>query len=148
MKIVQTNNSNEDFVKLTSQLDAELNERYGSKQSEYDKHNKIDPIETAIVGYLNDKAIACGCFKQVDKETIEIKRMFVDAHHRRNGFSIKILTELEKWASKLGHSKALLETGKGQPEAIALYKRCGYQQIENYGPYIGFKNSICMKKSI
>ena len=96
MKIVQTNNSNEDFVKLTSQLDAELNNRYGSKQSKYDKHNKIDPIETAIVGYLNDKAIACGCFKQIDAKTVEIKRMFVDSHQRRNGFSTKVLSELEK----------------------------------------------------
>ena len=148
MKIVQTTNSNEDFIKLISQLDAELNKRYGSKQSEYDKHNKIDPIETAIIGYENDKAVACGCFKQIAVNTIEIKRMYVSPHHRRKGFSHKVLNELEKWASQLGHSKALLETGKGQPEAIALYKKYGYQTIENYGPYKGLANSICMKKLI
>ena len=148
METVHTDTSNEDFVELISDLDAELNKRYGSKQSNYDKHNKIDPIDTAIVGYLNGKAVACGCFKQIAANTIEIKRMYVDPHHRRNGFSQKVLNELEKWASKLGYLEALLETGKGQPEAIALYKKCGYQIIENYGPYKGLENSVCMKKII
>ena len=57
MKIVRTNNTNRDFVELTGELDAELNERYGSQQSEYDKHNKI---------VLNDTPVACGCIKNLD----------------------------------------------------------------------------------
>ena len=148
MKIIHTDNSHRDFVGLTSQLDAELNERYGKKQSEYDRYNIIDPIETAIIGYLNGQAVACGCFKQIDVGIVEVKRMYVDPSHRRKGFSVKILIELEKWASELGYAKAILETGKGQPEAIALYKKCGYQQIENYGPYKDLTNSICMEKLI
>ncbi|MCG8552221.1 MAG: GNAT family N-acetyltransferase [Desulfobacterales bacterium] len=97
---------------------------------------------------MNSEAVACGCFKQIAANTIEIKRMYVNPHHRRNGFSQKVLNGLERWASQLGYSKALLETGKGQPEAIALYKKCGYQTIENYGPYKGLSNSICMEKLI
>ncbi len=148
MRILRTNNTNKNFVELTSQLDAELNERYGSKQSKYDKHNKIDPIDTAIIGYLDETPIACGCFKNIDDQTIEIKRMYVQKNYRRNGLSIKILQSLEKWGFELGYSKILLETGKGQPEAIGLYKKCGYQIIENYGPYKDLENSICMEKSI
>ncbi len=148
MKIVRTNNTNKDFIKLTTQLDAELNERYGSKQSEYDKYNKIDLNETVIVGFLNDIPVTCGCFKNIDSRTVEIKRMYVQTGHRRKGLSTKILNALENWASELGYSKVVLETGKGQPEAIALYKKCGYQTIENYGPYKNLENSICMEKLI
>ncbi len=126
MKIIKTNNADKNFIELTSQLDAELNARYGSKQSEYDKHNKIDPINTAIIGYLGETPIACGCFKNIDNQTIEIKRMYVLKNYRRKGFSIKILQSLEKWGAELGYSKAVLETGKGQPEAIALYNKLGY----------------------
>ena len=61
---------------------------------------------------------------------------------------MKILISLEKWASELGYKKAILETGKGQPEAIALYQKAGYQIIENYGPYKGLDNSVCMGKNI
>ena len=148
MKIIRTNNTNKNFVELTARLDAERNERYGSKQSEYDKYNKIVLNETVIVGFLNDIPIACGCFKTVDPRTVEIKRMYVQKCHRRKGFSTKILKALENWASELGYLKAVLETGKGQPEAIALYKSCGYQTIENYGPYKNLENSICMEKLI
>jgi putative acetyltransferase len=48
----------------------------------------------------------------------------------------------------MGYSIARLETGKGQPEAIGLYEKAGYSVIENYGPYIGIENCICMKKEI
>lgn len=148
MKIVQTNNSNQDFIKLISHLDDELNSKYGSKQSEYDQHNRIDPIETVIIGYINGEAVACGCFKTINRETIEIKRMFVKQAHRRNGYSVEILKKLENLASTLGYSKSILETGKGQPDAVGLYIKCGYKLIENYGPYKGMENSVCMEKLI
>jgi putative acetyltransferase len=38
------------------------------------------------------------------------------------------------------------ETGKRQPEAIALYEKQGYQRISNYGQYIGVENSVCFEK--
>lgn len=148
MKIVRTNNSNEDFVNLTIQLDSELNERYGIEQSKYDKHNKIDPIDTVIIGYLEGIPVACGCFKNINNQTIEIKRMYVRKEYRRRGLSIKILQSLEKWGSETGYSRAVLETGKGQPEAIALYNKCGFHKIKNYGPYQNLNNSICMEKPI
>ena len=146
MKIIKTNNLNNDFIDLTKQLDAELNERYGVKQSVYDNHNLIDPIDTAIIGYFKKTPVACGCFKITNNTTIEIKRMFVQIKHRRKGFSTKILQSLEEWGSELGYSKAILETGREQPEAIALYQKFGYQIIENYGPYQGLENSVCMEK--
>jgi len=148
IKIERTNNSDKYFVKLAALLDTELKERYGIKQSEYDEYNKIDPIDTAVIGYLNETPVACGCFKEINDQTIEIKRMYVQTQHRGKGFSIRILQSLENWGSEFGYLKALLETGKGQPEAIALYKKCGYQTIENYGPYKNLENSVCMEKSI
>jgi hypothetical protein len=60
--------------------------------------------------------------------------------------SVIVLQALENWSLELGHPIAILETGKGQPEAIGLYNKSGYQVIDNYGPYIGFENSVCMKK--
>jgi GNAT superfamily N-acetyltransferase len=146
MKIVRTCNTQTDFVKLTAKLDAELNQRYGLAQSTYDKHNKIDSINTAVVAYLNEKPVACGCFKRIDSQIIEIKRMYVVDAFRRRGFSVLVLNALEKWATELGFLNAILETGKGQPEAIELYQKCGYTVIDNYGPYKDLENSVCMEK--
>lgn len=74
--------------------------------------------------------------------------MYVDPSHRRKGISSKLLSELESWAKELNFAISLLETGKGQPEAIGLYTKAGYKITENYGSYIGIENSICMKKGM
>ena len=146
MKIDRTNSKNSNFKELCFKLDDDLNHRYGKEQSKYDKHNTIEDNHTVIVGYLDETPIAIGCFKAIDRESIEIKRMYVSPTCRRKGFSTKILSALENWAKELNYSIARLETGKGQPEAIDLYKKAGYEITANYGPYIGIENSVCMKK--
>jgi putative acetyltransferase len=146
INIKRVDNNHPDFVSLTNRLDAELTKRYGTKQSAYDKHNIIDHINTSVVGYIGERPVACGCFKVFDNETVEIKRIYVVDDCRRNGLSVIILQALEKWGLELEYTNAILETGKGQPEAIGLYKKCGYQVTENYGPYKDFENSVCMKK--
>jgi len=148
MELRRTTNSDVDFKALTQALDAELSMRYGTLQKQYDTHNVIDAIETALVGYDEKTPIACGCFKVIANDTVEIKRMFVALASRRKGFSHALLTSLEQWACELGYTKAVLETGKGQPEAIALYRKCGYEVISNYGVYVGLENSVCMQKTL
>ncbi len=57
-----------------------------------------------------------------------------------------MLGELERWAQQLGYQRCVLETGKKQPEAIALYTRRGYHLIPNYGQYVGVESSVCFEK--
>ncbi|ATB70918.1 GCN5-related N-acetyltransferase [Sulfurospirillum diekertiae] len=142
----KTTNMHEDFCALTHALDLELNRRYGKEQALYDKHNVLDPIETALIGYEDNLPVACGCFKKIDDTTVEIKRMFVQPNYRRRGLSSRLLLELHAWAEECGFLYAQLETGKGQPEAIALYTKMGYAVIPNYAPYVGMENSVCMRK--
>ena len=148
MILHRINNTKAPFQALTKLLDSELNARYGNLQNTYDKHNVIAPIETVLVGFDGDEPIACGCFKNIDDTTVEIKRMFIVPKHRRKGFSSQILRELEQWAYALGYRKARLETGKSQPEAIGLYQKHGYEIIDNFEPYIGMSNSVCMQKTL
>jgi len=65
---------------------------------------------------------------------------------RGKGIASQVLAELERWAAELSYEKCLLETGKRQPEAIALYKKRGYRLIPNYGQYAGVENSVCFEK--
>jgi putative acetyltransferase len=146
MIIRRTTNTHRDFLTLIRELDTELRGIYGSLQAVYDQHNVLDPIDTAMVGYKNAEPLACGCFKAIDTKRVEIKRLYVKPEFRRQGFSSEILQALEAWALELGYAGAFLETGKGQPEAIGLYRKFGYQIIENYGPYRGMENSLCMQK--
>ncbi|MDD3224329.1 MAG: GNAT family N-acetyltransferase [Clostridium sp.] len=148
LEILHTDSKNIDFIKLTKLLDDDLNERYGELQKQYDKHNKIHNINEVVIIYKNGVAVACGAFKKQNVEYIELKRIFVAKENRGQGLSKIIVNELEKLAQIKGYKYALLETGIKQYEAINLYKNTGYQIIENYEPYIGNINSVCMKKEL
>ena len=92
--------------------------------------------------------VGCGAFKKYEDGAAEIKRMFVLPEHRGRRVAAGVLKELEDWAAEMDFRECILETGYKQPEAIALYKRSGYEVIENYGQYIGVENSVCMRKII
>ena len=144
----RTDSSDGDFKKLVVLLDEELAKRDGEEHAFYDQFNKIENIKNVIVAYTEQQPVAAGAFKEFSPEAVEIKRMFVRPAFRGRGIAFQILQELENWASGLGYSYCVLETGKKQPEAIALYKKSGYEVIPNYGQYENVSNSVCMQKRI
>lgn len=148
MQLLRTTNQDPRFTALTRQLDADLQERYGQQQEAYAAYNRLALLETAVIGMVDGQAVACGCFKPLDTHSAEIKRMYVRPEWRRRGFSEQLLVALELWARELGLTHLVLETGKGQPEALALYYKRGFVVTANYDPYIDLDNSICLAKSL
>ncbi|SDH58662.1 Acetyltransferase (GNAT) family protein [Flavobacterium omnivorum] len=147
-RIVKATSENPDFVNLIKALDESLWERYPELKSDYWGNNILELNPNVVILYIEDKAVGCGCFKKYDTNTIEIKRMFVSPEARGMGLAQTILLELEGWAHDLGYSFSVLETLYKQKEAIALYQKTGYKIVDNYEPYVGLENSICMRKSI
>jgi putative acetyltransferase len=134
------------FTELIELLNQELWERNPGRQAEYVSHNILSPETRAILITDEDKPVASGAFRNLGDSTTEIKRMFVLPEYRGKGISKLVLSELESWAKEEGLTKAVLETGHPHFEAISLYKKWGYLEIENYGPYKNLPNSICMGK--
>ncbi|MNL69026.1 Acetyltransferase (GNAT) family protein [compost metagenome] len=96
---------------------------------------------------MDGKPAGCGCYRDAGEgQTVEMKRMYVQDEKRGKGIASRVLRELEAWAKEAGKERAILETGLGQPEAIALYKKCGYRQIDRYEPYTDREDSVCMAK--
>lgn len=148
MTILRTTSENLDFQKLVKQLDAYLAVMDGDEHAFYHQYNKIDLLKNCAVIFDNEEAVACGAIKELDSNSMEVKRMFTLPEKRGKGLASAILKELESWAKELGYKKTILETGKRQTEAVALYSKCGYQVIPNYGQYIGIDNSICFEKEL
>ena len=144
--ILRTNSSNDDFKALVAALDAELAERDGEDHAFYDQFNQIDMIKYALVLYDEKIAVACGAIKKVEENAMEVKRMYTLPDYRGRGLASRLLFELENWSREMGYAKCVLETGKRQPEAIALYKKNGYLVIPNYGQYREVENSVCFEK--
>jgi len=148
MQIQRCNSDHTDFVTLVAHLDAELASRDGDDHAFYHQFNSIQNLKQTLVLYIDSSAVGCGAIKQFDDHSMEVKRMYVLPSHRGKSLATKILLALELWAKELGYKSCILETGKRQPEAIALYKKNGYATIPNYGQYVGVTNSVCFKKNL
>ena len=146
--IKRTTSESIDFQNLVVLLDKDLKIKDGEEHDFYAQFNKIDKINHVVVYYSNNEAIGCGAFKEFDSNTVEIKRMFVYPDFRGKGIASTVLKELEIWASESDYTNCVLETGKNNPEAIALYQKSGYEIIPNYGQYENIDTSVCMKKNL
>ena len=146
--IKRTTSNNPDFIKLVKQLDTELSKINGDEDAFYAQFNKIDKINHVVLVYDGDNALACGAIKEFLPEAMEVKRMYTQPNFRGKGVASMLLQALEKWAKEMNYKKCVLETSKRQPDALALYRKNGYEVIPNYGQYIGIANSICFEKTI
>ena len=148
IQLKKTDSKNIDFVELVSLLDKDLAISDGEEHGFYNQFNGIETIKYAVVAYNDNIPVACGAIKQYDALTVEVKRMYTLPEARGKGIATKVLDELENWAVQLGYKRCILETGKKQPQAIALYNKTGYSITSNYDQYIGVENSVCFEKHL
>ncbi len=148
LSLIRTDSKNSDFIILVTQLDADLNARDGDEHAFYNQFNSTVDLNHVLVLYANETPVGCGALKKIDELTMEVKRMFVLKTERSKGYATMLLEALELWAKELKNTRCILETGKRQPEAIALYKKGGYLIIPNYAPYQGIENSVCFQKKL
>ncbi len=148
IQCIRTNSGSEHFQKLVQELDSDLGIRDGEDHSFYARFNKIDMIKHVVVAYDSKTPVGCGAIKENSPDAMEVKRMYVRPDRRGKGIATVILIELERWALELNYEKCLLETGKRQPEAIALYKKNGYKITANFGQYENVENSVCFEKML
>ena len=85
-------------------------------------------------------ALGCGGVQTIAAPDVtygEIKRMWVSPDARGMGLGSRLLRHLEELAAALGHRVVRLDTNDSLIEAIGLYRRAGYAEIERYNdnPY-------------
>lgn len=147
-EIIRTTSDNPDFKKLTDKLDDELCLIYNTKKEDFEEYNRIVDLNTVVLAYKDKKIAGCGCFKTLNEATIELKRMYVEPEFRGRGIASALVAEIEKWAMEKGYLSAFLETGKGQPQAIALYNKLGYSPVTDLIQYAVSDYSVCLEKDL
>lgn len=147
-QMLRTDATNSDFRSLVRSLDAYLAEMDGKEHGFYAQYNAVNTIPHVVVLFHEGIPCACGAMKPFDADAMEVKRMYTIPEARGKGFGSLVLKELERWAAELSIARCVLETGKRQTEAVALYRKNGYTIIPNYGQYIGVDNSICFERHL
>lgn len=151
LEIIHTDSKNPDFVKLCAELDQDLVKAAGNEvdQAAYNRLNRVDDLYDAFVAYASgDNPIGCAAFKVHPNGVAEVKRMFVLPKYRGKGVAQILIAALEEEAVRREFSSLILETGKHLDAARALYRKMGFSEIPNFGPYRDMPNSVCMGKPL
>lgn len=99
-----------------------------------------------LVGLLDDQPVTGGGFRRYDEQTAELKRIWTDSAHRRRGYAMALLAELETEIATRGYRKVYLMTGDKQPEAEELYLATGYTRLPGPLPSEGPVFPIAFEK--
>ena len=137
-----------DFRSLAAQLDAYYFTLVGDIQLKYAEPNRPENMNALAVAYEGEIPIACGAWKAIDRDTAEIKRIFVDPAHRRKGAASRMIRALEENVLASGRHKLILETAVDTSGSHALYGALGYKTRDYYGSPAGADNCLCFHKEI
>jgi putative acetyltransferase len=138
-----------DVIALVDELDAYQNVLYPPESNHGIDIDALSRPNVLFAVLRDEKGGACACGALVlGKEHGEIKRMFVRPQFRGRGAAKALLVFLEAEAARRGCTLLMLETGISQPEALALYARCGYTRRGPFGDYWNDPLSVFMSKQI
>jgi ribosomal protein S18 acetylase RimI-like enzyme len=81
-----------------------------------------------LVGVLENRIVAMGALKRLDRSTGEIKRMRIAPDCQRRGYGSAMLATLEQQGRELGITRFVLDTTDIQVAARGLYEKHGYRE--------------------
>jgi DNA-binding MarR family transcriptional regulator/GNAT superfamily N-acetyltransferase len=126
------------FAQYFAELDARFKAGFDPALSiSADAHELTPPAGALLIARLRGRPVGCGALKLHRKAPAELKRMWIAPEARGLGLGRRLLHELEQRARHAGVSVIRLETNRALREAITLYRRSGYVEVDafNEEPY-------------
>jgi DNA-binding MarR family transcriptional regulator/GNAT superfamily N-acetyltransferase len=125
-----------------AQYFAELNERFDrgfdpGRSLYADTRVFVRPSGAFVIARVRGRPVGCGAVKLKGKQPAEFKRMWIAKESRGLGLGKRLLDVLENQARMAGAAAVRLETNRTLTEAISMYRRSGYVEIEPFNdePY-------------
>ena len=82
-----------------------------------------------LVGFEDDKPVACVAIRKISDETCEGKRLFIKPEYRGNGYARVMIKAMTDKASDLGFKEVVFTTKpKVMSVGYGLYKRMGFEE--------------------
>jgi GNAT superfamily N-acetyltransferase len=140
---------------LIAELDDELVRRYpepGGTFFRLDDREVGEERGAFLVARLDGRPVGCGALRILEGEwperTAELKRMYVRPGERGQRIGAAVLDGLLVEARLLGVRRVVLETGRRQQEALALYRRAGFEECGCWDGYAEAPLSVCLGRDI
>ena len=135
---------------LRESMDVELSPRYAALRqgSPRPAPPSAEDVAVVVLALVDGKPAATGALRRLP-DRWEVKRLVVDADHRRLGLASRILARLEDAARDRGAEEGCAHTGTGRPAAIARSGREGWERIDVFAPYDPADGiSVCFRKAL
>ena len=147
--IAQESPRQDGVIRLLDLSDAYAQSLYPAESNHLVDLSSLEKPSVSFFVARNDGAIVgCAALVEAGDGTAEIKRMFVDPGARGLRIASGLMNALEAIAREKQLRAIRLETGIYQPEAIALYRKYGYRDIEAFGSYLPDPLSLFLEKRL
>ena len=93
------------------------------------------PETVFLAAQAGGETLGCGGIMIRDGDYAEVKRIYVSPRARGRGIGRRLLERLEAEARAQGLKLLRLETGRRQPEALALFTAFGFSPRGPFGDY-------------
>ncbi|HEY4630446.1 MAG TPA: GNAT family N-acetyltransferase [Blastococcus sp.] len=134
---------------LVEQVQHEYIRRYGGRDAAVvDPAEFLPPHGLFLVAEVDGVPAGCGAWRALPSGAAEIKRLYVEPAFRRRGIAQLLVVALEQGAAAAGHAEVVLNSGREQPEALALYAELGYGPVPGYGVYAGEPGAVFLGKAL
>ncbi|BCK71548.1 N-acetyltransferase [Streptomyces libani subsp. rufus] len=100
--------------------------------AEYPSADLAPPGGVLLVARYGEDVAGCAGVRLLDARTAELKQMFLREAWRGRGGAGVLLRAAETAAVRLGAERMRLDTRRDLVEAVALYRRHGFEEIEPY----------------
>jgi putative acetyltransferase len=138
-----------DVMALIEALDAYANALYPPESNHLlDIAALSDPAVAFLVVRDGGEAVGCGAVLRDPRGFGEVKRMYVRRGERGRGIGRRMLAEIEAIARGGRLPMLRLETGIHNTEALALYRRAGFEECSAFGDYAPDPLSVFMEKRV
>lgn len=126
-------------------------ERYGGRDESHVEAIEFDPPDGGfLLAYADGVPVGCVGWRSLDEgeEIAELKRLYSVPEVRNQGVATRLIAAIEENAREHGRKRIVLETGLKQPEAIALYRKLGYEPIEHFGHYKDSEDVVSLGREL
>jgi GNAT superfamily N-acetyltransferase len=92
----------------------------------------VAPHGAFLVGYEDQRPVAIGGLRRLERGVCEIKRVYVVPAARSRGAGRALLAALEDAVRELGYERVRLDSGPAQRHSRMLFEQAGYVEIPRY----------------
>ncbi|MFS0795235.1 GNAT family N-acetyltransferase [Microbacterium sp. 1P10AE] len=146
-------------VALRALLDLDLDERY--READADDPPGMAEERTEALAVHAEQVVATFLAVDADGSALghvllrrlgeewELKRLIVTEAARRRGVGRALTDAVVRRAREGGASRVILQSGRMQPESLALYAAAGFTPIPVYEPYVAtMPKSLCFERPL